>query len=381
MSLCSRPKMNENNHPGLYLHVPFCKTKCPYCDFTSVTSLCSIPDWLSGIKKEMLLYGDRFSRFDSLYLGGGTPSLLSERDLAELLLHIRRHFLFTGDTEFTMEVNPDDVTPDQAAVLRDLGVNRISLGVQSFEDRDLRFLKRRHTAAQAAEAIEEFRGAGFEKLGLDLMYGLPGQTESSWMKTLEQAVSFTPEHISCYQLTIHENTPFGGLQAKGEIKPLTEEAETSFFMLTSAFLKEKGYIHYEISNFARGEKNLCRHNLKYWKRTPYLGLGPSAHSYQDGVRWWNDRELESYGRATEQGIAPVAGYETLTQEQVYLETILLGFRTRDGLDGEIFRGREGTEEVLRHLRRARVIEVSKGKIVPTVKGFLLADSLPLLFAG
>ena len=373
--------MTEFTHPGLYVHVPFCKTKCPYCDFYSVTSLSSIPDWLEAIKREMLLYRDRFSHFDSLYLGGGTPSLLPDHDLADLHHHLRTPLSLFRDTEFTVEANPDDITSDKLAVLRDLGVNRISLGVQSFDDRDLRFLKRRHTADQAVKALERFKGAGFAKVGLDLMYGLPGQTESSWVKTLEQAVSFNPEHISCYQLTIHESTPFGNLQAKGEIKPPGEEKESAFFVLTSAFLKEKGYLHYEVSNFARGEENLCRHNLKYWRHAPYLGLGPSAHSYQDGSRWWNLRDLEGYCRALAEGKPPVAGSETLTPEQVYLETILLGFRTREGVDREIFRNRPGTEEVLRHLRQAGLVHMVGGQVVPTIKGFLVADSLPLLFAG
>ena len=373
--------MTELTHPGVYVHVPFCKTKCPYCDFYSVTSLSSIPDWLEAIRREMLLYKDRFPRFDSAYVGGGTPSLLPDRALADLLHHLRTHFLFAGDTEFTVEVNPDDITSDKLVALRDLGVNRISLGVQSFDERDLRFLKRRHTADQAATALDEFKSAAFAKVGLDLMYGLPGQTESSWLKTLEQAASFNPEHISCYQLTIHETTPFGDLQAAGEIKPLGGEIESAFFLLTSAFLKKKGYLHYEISNFARGQENLCRHNLKYWQRAPYLGLGPSAHSYQSGTRWWNLRDIEGYCRAPAEGRPPVAGTETLTPEQVYLETILLGFRTRDGVDREIFRNRPGTEEVLRHLRQAELIQMVEERVVPTVKGFLVADSLPLLFAG
>jgi oxygen-independent coproporphyrinogen-3 oxidase len=329
----------------------------------------------------MLLYRDRFPRFDSLYLGGGTPSLLPDQDLADLLQHLRSHFLFAGDTEFTVEVNPDDITPDKLAALRNLGVNRMSLGVQSFDDRDLRFLKRRHTADQAVKALHEFKGAGFAKVGLDLMFGLPGQTESSWVKTLERAVSFSPEHISCYQLTIHESTPFGDLQAKGEIKLQSEENESTFFMITSAFLKEKGCLHYEVSNFARGEENLCRHNLKYWRRAPYLGIGPSAHSYQDGARWWNLRDLKGYCQALAQGKPPVAGSETLTPEQVYLETLLLGFRTRDGVDREIFRNRPGTEEILGHLQQAGLVELVEGRVVPTVKGVLVADSLPLLFSS
>jgi oxygen-independent coproporphyrinogen III oxidase len=372
--------MTESTHPGLYIHVPFCKTKCPYCDFYSVTSLSSISDWLEAIRKEMLLYRDRFSPFDSLYLGGGTPSLLSEHDLADLVGHLHSTFPIPRDAEFTVEINPDDITSSQVMVLRNLGVNRISLGVQSFDERDLRFLKRRHTADQAAKALDEIKGASFAKVGLDLMYGVPGQTESSWARTLEQAVSFDPEHLSCYQLTIHESTPFGRLQAKGEIKPLGEETESVFFILTSSFLKEKGYLHYEVSNFAKGEGNRCRHNLKYWSRTPYLGLGPSAHSFQEGVRWWNHRDLEGYCRALAHGTSPVAGSETLTAEQVYLETILLGFRTRDGVDREIFRDRPGTEEVLGHLRQAGLVRVVEGRVVSTLKGFLVADSLPLLFA-
>jgi oxygen-independent coproporphyrinogen-3 oxidase len=373
--------MNECAHPGLYVHVPFCKTKCPYCDFYSVTSLSSIPDWLEAMRREMLLYRDRFPRFDSLFLGGGTPSLLPDQALADLNHSLRSCFSFSSDTELTVEVNPDDIHPSKLAALRDLGVNRISLGVQSFDDRELRLLKRRHTADQAVKAIDNVKVAAFAKVGLDLMYGLPGQTEAAWLKTMEQATSFNPEHISCYQLTVEERTPFGILKAKGEMKPLDEETGSAFFILTSAFLEERGYIHYEISNFARGEENLCRHNLKYWRRATYLGLGPSAHSYQAGSRWWNLRDLEGYCRALAQGKPPVAGSETLTQEQVYLETILLGFRTREGVDREIFRDRPGTEEVLRHLREAGLVQVVEGRVVPTVKGFLVADSLPLLFAG
>jgi oxygen-independent coproporphyrinogen-3 oxidase len=373
--------MTDSIHSGLYVHVPFCKTKCPYCDFYSVTSLSYVADWMDAIKGEMPLYRDRFPRFDSLYLGGGTPSLLSPNDLADLAAHLRSNFSISDDAEFTVELNPDDVSSDQIAALRDLGVNRISLGVQSFDDQELRFLRRRHTAEQAAKALDELQDAGFAQVGLDLMYGLPGQTEQDLLRTLEQAVSFNPEHLSCYQLTIHPSTPFGSLQARGEIKALEETSESAFFVLTSAFLGQRGFIHYEVSNFAKGEGHLCRHNLKYWNRTPYLGLGPSAHSYAEGVRWWNLPDIEGYCRAVVQGKPPVAEFERLNPEQVYLETILLGFRTRDGVDQSILRGRLGAEEALGHLHHAGLVRVVGGKVVPTVKGFLVADSLPLLFAG
>jgi oxygen-independent coproporphyrinogen-3 oxidase len=368
-------------NPGFYIHVPFCKTKCPCCAFYSVTSLSLVTEWLEALTKEVLLYKDRFTHFDTVYLGGGTPTLLSERVLEELIHCLHDHFSITADAEFTIEANPDDITPGKLAVVRGLGVNRISLGVQSFDDQELRFLKRRHSAFQAKRAIEWINESGFPKVGLDLMYGLPGQSQSGWLRSLQQAAEFNPEHISCYQLTFEEHTPLGKMYENGQIKSLGEDKERSFFILTSTFLEEKGYLHYEISNFAMGKENMSRHNRKYWQRAPYLGLGPSAHSYRDGVRWWNHRSLKTYCLTLGQGLLPVAGAETLSESQHHLERLMLGFRTREGVSLDEIRDCPQADSILRQIIDSGLVVLKGDRINPTLDGYLVADSLPLLLAG
>ncbi len=282
--------MDHLTSSGLYVHIPFCKTKCPYCDFYSVTDATLISAYLAALDAEARLYRDQFPAFDSLFLGGGTPSWLGEAQLAALMKNLRRHFTFAPDSEITLEANPDDITADKLALFRDLGINRLSLGVQSFDEAELRFLGRRHTARQTEAAIDLIRAAGFTNLGLDLMYGLPGQTLDAWLKTLETALSFAPEHLSCYQLTLAAETPLrtpmARRVARGELSLPDEETQREFFLLTANFLTARGYLHYEVANFARQGPQAgslchycCRHNLKYWTRTPYLGLGPAAHSF------------------------------------------------------------------------------------------------------
>ena len=203
--------------PGLYIHVPFCQTKCPYCDFYSITSPDLISAYLKALEIEASFYKDSFASFDTLYLGGGTPSLLDAEQLTALVNTPRRHFKFTPDTEFTLEANPDDITAEKLRLWRELGINRLSLGVQSFDEAELVFLQRRHTARQTRRAMELIRAAGFDNLGLDLMYGLPGQSPDTWLQTLETALGFTPEHLSCYQLTIAEGTPAGPAAGPGRV--------------------------------------------------------------------------------------------------------------------------------------------------------------------
>ena len=370
---------------GLYIHIPFCKTKCPYCDFCSITSPDLIPAYLEVLEREASLYRDSFASFDSLYLGGGTPSLLSGEQLTNLTKNLRRPFHFAPDTEFTLEANPDDVTAEKLRLWRDLGINRLSLGVQSFDEAELVFLQRRHTARQTRRAIELIRAAGFLNLGLDLMYGLPGQSIDTWLKTLETALSFAPEHLSCYQLTIATGetpappTTFARRLARGEFALPDEEAQRNFFLLTRQFLAGRGYMQYEISNFARGEEYLSRHNRKYWNHTPYLGLGPAAHSYRAGRRWWNFASAAQYGAALNAGKAPVAGSETLTPEQLRLETLYLGFRTREGVALEVIQGHPRWQAVLSELQQAGLVRLTDGRVTATAQGLVVADRLPLRF--
>ncbi|MBW2617138.1 MAG: radical SAM family heme chaperone HemW, partial [Deltaproteobacteria bacterium] len=305
----------NGNTPGLYIHVPFCLSKCPYCDFYSITSISLIPSWLEGVLKELQMYKDRFSTFDTLYMGGGTPSLLNPNQLSTLMDFLVRNFEFSPETEITIEANPDDITREKLECYRDIGINRISLGAQSFDDRVLQYLKRRHTARKTEKALEWIRAAGFNNIGIDLMYGFEGQTEAAWVGTMKHALDFRPEHLSCYQMTYSEGTPFGNKLAQGRITQMGEEEERAFFLLTSRFLEQEGYLHYEISNFARDKKHVSRHNLKYWRHVPYLGIGPGAHSFLEGRRWWNIRSVFDYCRMLTNGCPPVEETETLSEEQ------------------------------------------------------------------
>jgi putative oxygen-independent coproporphyrinogen III oxidase len=371
---------NKITIAGLYVHTPFCRSKCPYCDFYSITATDRVPAFLAALDNEARLYRDQFLLFDSLYLGGGTPSLLGEAQLTVLMETLQRNFAFAPNSEITIEANPDDLTPDKLALYQDLGINRLSLGAQSFDEKELRFLGRRHTAAQTMRALALIRAAGFANLGLDLIYGLPGQTTAAWLKTLETALSFVPEHLSCYQLTLTDDTPMGRMAAAGQVRLPIEETQREFFLLTARFLPERGYRHYEVANFAREEKYRCRHNRKYWTRAPYLGLGPAAHSFDGRRRWWNFSSVEKYCATLTAGRPPVAGAETLTPAQIRLEALYLGFRTQEGVSLATIREQPHGESLLRELTQAGLVRVRRDRVVATAPGLVVADRLPLWFA-
>jgi oxygen-independent coproporphyrinogen III oxidase len=371
--------MNKEEHPGLYIHIPFCRSKCLYCDFYSVASYAAIPAWLDGLKREVLLYKERFHEFDSLYLGGGTPTILGERELAALMEWLLKHFAFRPDSEMTIEANPDDLSRDKLKAIGDLGINRISLGVQSLDDADLKYLGRSHSARQALKALEMIRSCGFAEVGVDLMYGLEVQSLPGWKRTINEILEFRPEHLSCYQMTIERGTPLWKMKEAGRVRPIGEKLETAFFVFTSRYLEKHGYLHYEISNFARSRESMCRHNRKYWSHVPYLGLGPSAHSFQAGSRWWNVRSIKQYCQLLAEGNAPVEASEALSQEQLDLEALALGLRTSDGVALHGPGGGSRWGKALAELQKSHLVKMNNGRIQPTRKGFLVADSLPLMF--
>jgi oxygen-independent coproporphyrinogen-3 oxidase len=369
--------MNSDTLPGLYIHVPFCASKCLYCDFYSDIDTTQIPRWLSVLEKEAAQYKGRFPSFDTLYIGGGTPTVLENSTLLSLFGCLYEHFQFTANAEITIEANPNDITRETLRTLQVCSVNRISLGVQSFDEHDLQFLQRRHTACEAQQALELMRTCGFTNIGVDLMYGLPGQTIDAWLKTLARAVSFRPEHISCYQLTAAPGTRLWEMKQGGMVKLADEEEGEALFLTTAQFLEEHGYLHYEISNFARAELSCCLHNQKYWQHIPYLGLGPAAHSFKDGVRWWNHRSVARYCQDLEEGRAPVSGQEELTGEQIYLEMLSLGLRTKAGIDLAQIRTKKNIDTELNNLLQSEYAQIIDGRLIPTRKGFLVADRLPL----
>ncbi len=372
--------IQDNTEPGgLYIHVPFCKTKCPYCDFYSVTDLSPVNIWLDALEKEMSFYSRDFGVFDSLYIGGGTPTLLSRLQLKRLIDNLQSHFSFLPNTEITVEANPDDITAAKLSALQTMAVNRLSIGVQSFNEKELRFLNRRHTGYKAKNAVRLAKTCGFTNIGIDLMYGFEGQTKEGWLNTMQTAVDLDPMHLSCYQFTLEKKTPYGKLKAEGKLKTITEEEEREFFLLTSSFLNLNGFIHYEISNYGRNKEHFSRHNQKYWHHVPYLGLGPAAHSFKNNKRWWNYRSVEKYCRILSRGKTPVEGYEFLSSDQLRLERLYLGFRTENGVSLDDISGSDSTAKVLSKLKRSGLVKIRNNMIIPTLKGYLMADSLPLMF--
>ena len=366
------------NNPGLYVHVPFCRTKCAYCGFVSQTDLSLAPIWLDALTRESELYREFSGPFDTLFLGGGTPTVLSSSQLERLTNHLFVGFFFEDSTEFTVEANPDDITSDMLILLKHLGVNRVSLGVQSLQENELVFLGRRHSAVQAEKALDQVSCAGFKSLSIDLMYGLPGQTISSWLQTLGRALTFEPDHLSCYQLTLERRSPLGRMVAEKIIRKAAVKEERELFLATSEFLEQEGYLHYEVSNFAR-PRHLCRHNLKYWDRSPYLGLGPAAHSFDGNARWWNTRSIRRYHQRLSCGYAPIAGKEILSEENRIMESLLLGLRTSKGIEIDLVRHVAGLGSRVKHLEQSGLVTVRGGRVLPTREGLLYADGLPLLF--
>jgi oxygen-independent coproporphyrinogen-3 oxidase len=361
--------------PGLYIHIPFCRSKCPYCSFFSVPSTSLIPRWIEAFKKEAVHYKDRFKRFDSLYLGGGTPTMLAAKTLSILMDFIRANFDFDSDSEMTIEANPCDLSMEKIRALKNMGFNRVSLGVQSFDDRTLSFLGRKHRAAHSEKVFRDLRSSGFQNISMDMIYGFEGQSTKDLINTLRKAISFQPEHLSCYQLTIEKKTLFWKLREEGLSLETREEDESSFFLSMSQFLEDNGYIQYEVSSFSLADKYRCLHNLKYWQHAPYLGLGPSSHSFNESTRWWNVSSVRKYCTALEDGRAPVEGLEKLSNEQLEFETIVLGLRTKNGFDQKRIADNHQTREILSGLENSEFLSIEKGRVVPTRKGFLVADYL------
>lgn len=317
---------------AIYIHVPFCIRKCAYCDFYSIDDLSLKRAFVTALLGEIGLRKDRRAVVDTIYFGGGTPSLLSPGQVREILRAIGENFTVSKGCETTLEVNPGTVNADYFKQIQESGINRLNIGVQSFDDERLDFMGRIHSAAVARQAVQQARTAGFDNLGLDLIYGLPGDTEGAWGKDLDRALAFQPEHLSCYMLTYEPGTPMHRLVEKGLITALDDGSVAGLFKLTSTFLEAHGYLHYEISNFAAGVSFQSRHNQKYWNHLPYLGFGPSAHSFENGIRYWNHRDVCRYTADIGAGRLPVAETEILTRDQILLEMIMLGLRTARGVD-------------------------------------------------
>ncbi len=367
---------------GLYVHVPFCSSVCPYCDFAVVIAGIERRDrFVQAIAEEAERRAHLELRFDTFYLGGGTPSSLQPDQLARVVDAVRSRLDVAPGGRLFLEVNPEDVTAQSVRWWRDLGFGTVSLGAQSFDDRALRFLGRRHSADRARQAWDVLRETGFHTISVDLMYGLPGQTADAWRSQLDAVAALEPDHLSCYQLTVHAGTVFGGRRDRGELVEAPEPLQAELFRLTHAVLADAGYDGYEVSNFARDREHRSRHNLKYWNHTPYLGLGPSAHSFVGRRRWWNQRKLRLWQRALAAGCSPEEGSESLSDRELALETVMLGLRTSDGIDMERFHTRYGVDLMatnrgtVERLVDSGHLVIEGGTLRPTVSGMAIADTL------
>ena len=359
----------------LYIHVPFCARRCSYCDF-AIAVRREVPSrrFVDQLLLEWRAAGDRqdipaAAPLATVYLGGGTPSLLDPVQLARLLAALRAERPWAPGAEVTLEANPDDVTPAAAAAWVSAGINRVSLGVQSFDPSVLTWMHRTHAAAQVPGAVRTLRGAGITSLSLDLIYALPEALGRDWDADLDQALALAPDHLSLYGLTVESRTPLGRWVDRGAALPSPEERYAAEFLAARARLTAAGFHHYEVSNYARPGREAV-HNSAYWRRSPYLGLGPSAHSALGARRWWNLREWAAWATALESGVTTVEAEERLDPDAVRVEDLYLGLRTDAGVgEGCLPKSLVGSWIEQGWAR------VTDGRVLLTGEGWLRLDAL------
>ena len=334
----------EQDRYGVYVHIPFCSQFCIYCDFYSIKRTSEREQFIESLKKEILnsksrnidRIGDNKRGVGTIYFGGGTPSVLTSAQLIGLLDHIEANHRSASGVlpEVTVEVNPDDVTLKYLKELRKAGFNRLSIGIQSFDNDCLKWMNRRHNGEEAVKAFYFGREAGFDNISIDLIFGYEMLSDTLWESTIKKAISLAPDHISAYQMGVEQGTPLYKLASDGKYNTPDDEITSGQYGLLQRMLSEAGYLQYEVSNFAKQGKE-SRHNSSYWNFTPYLGFGPSAHSFWEGQRFWNRSSVKGYIDAVTAGESPLGGLETLGKEELFCEFVMLSLRTIKGVDKKI----------------------------------------------
>jgi oxygen-independent coproporphyrinogen-3 oxidase len=319
---------------GIYIHIPFCKQACHYCNFHFSTSLRYKAPLVDALTKEIELATglppfSKGATLDTIYLGGGTPSILSVNELQKIWSAIEQNFLISSNAEITLEANPDDITPQSLQNWRSLGINRLSVGIQSFQPEELKWMNRAHNHEEAFQCLQWISEAGFDNYSIDLIYGSPLLTDAQWQSNVEHVLKYRVPHISCYALTIEPQTPLDKLVRKKERAATDNNQQADQFLLLMDWMHAAGYLHYEISNFSLPGKQ-SKHNSSYWQQQPYLGIGPSAHSYDGKSRRWNVANNAKYIQAIGEGVIPFES-ETLTPIQRYNEYVMTALRTMEGI--------------------------------------------------
>jgi len=363
---------------GLYVHIPFCLTRCGYCDFNAYAGLDHLAGpYVEALRRETDLVAGEWQGvpFNSIFFGGGTPTTLASATIGSLIQAFRERFVVLPDAEITCEANPDTVDANSLAGLLRSGVNRLSMGVQSFDADVLASLQRIHSADSARRAYQAARDAGYDNVNLDLIYGAEGETLDSWRRTLEEAVALRPEHLSCYALTIEPNTMLGRQVAAGVSRAPDPDRQADMYELACETLNSAGYRHYEVSNWALPGRE-CRHNLGYWEARPYLGLGAGAHSFRGGRRWWNFRPPHQYIDSLAAKRLPIGGEERILDEDEKLEALLLGLRVDRGVPDSWVPSQVAEDLIGRGLARVR-----GSRFALTDRGMLLASEVVLAVEG
>ena len=366
---------------GIYIHIPFCSKRCIYCGFYSTTAVRDTNRYIDAICKELKMRTNylKYNTIKTIYIGGGTPSLLNHHQLERIFSTIRDNYNISQVEEVTLECNPNDLTTNYIAQLKKLPINRISMGVQSFEDSILKFLRRRHNAEQAINAVQECQKAGFRNISIDLIYGIPGQSDHSFKNDIKRAVSLGVTHISSYHLSYEENTPLWKQLQNGDIDVIDEESSVNMYNILCSTLSQHNYSHYEISNFAI-DGFQSKHNSSYWNGTPYLGIGASAHSFNGSARRWNPDNLELYIDGIECG-NPIYEEEMLSATDLYNEAIMLGLRKSEGIQLTDFRNRFGDSlyEKLMHNAQPYIYTGSLIKEIDRIRisehGLFISDNI------
>ena len=374
----------QKHIPSLYIHIPFCISKCIYCDFNSIVMKSQIVDeYLNAIENELQAINGKYS-FTTVYIGGGTPTVLNEIQLTKLLNIISKHVDVFNLKEYTIEVNPGTLNEEKNLALKDSYIDRISIGIQSFNDKYLKLLRRIHTAKEAKDVFSSLREKGFENISIDLIYGYPAQTLNEWKTDLRECFILGPEHISAYCLTYEQGTPLVGMTDSGKLKRLSEEEELNMYEYTNDFLGNEGYRHYEISNFAKPGKE-CQHNTVYWENREYIGIGAGAFSYINGERYCSIKNVKEYISAVKSKKNLICFSEKLPQEKRASEILIMALRMTSGISKKEFFNRSGynlTElfgTQLNVLAQAGLINFDDERIKLTRKGLSLADSVMVKF--
>ncbi|MBI2429333.1 MAG: radical SAM family heme chaperone HemW [Ignavibacteriales bacterium] len=372
---------------SLYFHIPYCEHKCVYCDFYSIENMTSMEQFLAALELEIIRRAEEFSSketIETIFFGGGTPSLLSKEQLGKIFNLLHKHYRIESTAEITCESNPGTVEQQKLNDFKSVGFNRISFGVQSFYEDDLKFLTRIHSAEEAERAVDNAYRAGFSNVNVDLIFALPNQTPGRWKENLRRAIALQPKHVSAYALIVEEQTPLATMVKNKLVAPLPPEEDAAMYEITIETLTSHGYRQYEVSNFAQPGFE-CRHNIRYWDHSNYLSFGPSAHSFwkdspATGKRWWNVRSIQSYCESMSRNEFPIVGSEEIDAKKFFEEEIFLGLRS-SGIDEKKVKQLFGESvfdakaSLLKDLEREGLVTRQNNTISLTEKGYSICDEI------